>query len=84
MTLSQCTDIKNRGVQIAVLYTTYYPLPTNAFYNSYVAPWIATNSPTLQQCATPGFFFEVSPNQGVSAAMQALFQKAVAQARLTM
>jgi len=84
VTLSQCTDIKNRGVQIAVLYTTYYPLPTNAFYNSYVAPWIATNSPTLQQCATPGFFFEVSPNQGVSAAMQALFQKAVAQARLTM
>ncbi len=28
-----CTAIKNRGIQIAVLYTTYLPLPTNNWYN---------------------------------------------------
>jgi hypothetical protein len=27
-----CTTLKNRGVLIAVLYTTYLPLPTNAWY----------------------------------------------------
>ena len=29
-----CTTIKNRGIKIAVLYTTYLPLPTNAWYNT--------------------------------------------------
>ena len=32
-----CTTIKNRGIRIAFLYTTYYPLTTNAFYNSYIS-----------------------------------------------
>ena len=29
-----CTTIKNRGIKIAVLYTTYLALPTNAWYNT--------------------------------------------------
>jgi len=37
----------------------------------------------MQSCASPGLYFEVSPTQGISQAMTALFQKAVAQARLT-
>src|ERR1019366_8507482 len=27
-----CTKIKNRGIRIAILYTEYLPLPTNAWY----------------------------------------------------
>ena len=27
---SYCTTVKNRGIRIAVLYTTYLPLPTNS------------------------------------------------------
>ena len=27
-----CTTIKNRGIRIAVLYTTYLPLPTDSWY----------------------------------------------------
>jgi Flp pilus assembly protein TadG len=77
-----CTAIKNRGIKIAVLYTTYLPLPTNAFYNSYVAPFVSTINPTMQSCASPGLFFEVSPTQGIAQAMIALFQKAVANARI--
>jgi len=83
LNVSFCTTMKNRGVQIAVLYTTYLPLPTNAWYNSWIAPFqnqIATN---MQNCASPGLYFEVSPTQGISDAMTALFQKAVQQARLT-
>ncbi len=79
---SYCTTIKNRGIKIAVLYTTYLPLPTNSFYNNNVAPFVNTINPTMQSCASPGLFFEVSPTQGISQAMAALFQKVVANAHI--
>jgi Putative Flp pilus-assembly TadE/G-like len=87
-----CTTIKNRGIKIAVLYTTYLALPTNPWYNTWIAPFnvgpygpspnseIAQN---MQSCASPGLYFEVSPTQGISQAMNALFQKAVADARIS-
>jgi Flp pilus assembly protein TadG len=31
----------------------------------------------LKACATPGFYFQVTPTQGISAAMQAMFQAAL-------
>jgi Flp pilus assembly protein TadG len=80
---SLCTAIKNRGVKVAVLYTTYLPLPTNAWYNSWIAPFASDIATNMQSCASPGLYFEVGPNQGISEAMNALFQKAVAMARLT-
>lgn len=87
-----CTTMKKRGVKIAVLYTTYLDLLTNAWYNQWIAPFnagpygpsinsqIAAN---MQSCASPGLYFEVSPTDGISEAMTALFEKAVLQARLT-
>ncbi|MCC8938597.1 pilus assembly protein [Bradyrhizobium sp. Arg68] len=87
-----CTAIKNRGIKIAVLYTTYLQLPTNAWYMSWIDPFnqgpfgpspnsqIAQN---MQACASPGFYFEVSPTQGIADAMTALFKKAVADARIS-
>jgi Flp pilus assembly protein TadG len=87
-----CTALKNRGIQIAVLYTTYLALPTNAWYNTWISPFNigpygpSTNSEialNMQSCASPGFYFEVSPTQGISQAMNMLFQKAVAAARIT-
>jgi Flp pilus assembly protein TadG len=87
-----CTSIKARGVKIAVLYTTYLALPTNAWYNSWISPFNAgpygpsPNSQiaqNMESCASPGLYFEVSPTQGISEAMNALFQKAVADARIS-
>ena len=83
LNVSFCTKIKDRGIKIAVLYTTYLPLPTNAWYNSWIAPFTSQIGANMQSCASPGLYFEVSPTQGISEAMNALFQKAVAQARLT-
>lgn len=89
---ANCTLLKSRGIKIAVLYTTYLALPTNSWYNSWIAPFnkgpygpsvnseIAAN---MEACASPGLYFEVSPTQGIAEAMDALFKKAVAQARLT-
>ena len=75
-----------------MLYTTYLALPTNAWYMSWINPFnqgpyapsvnsqIAAN---MQSCASPGYYFEVSPTDGISQAMNALFQKAVLAARIT-
>ena len=81
-----CTTVKNRGIRIAVLYTEYLQLPTNSWYNSYVAPFnspdpstgqIATN---LQSCASPGLFYDVQSGGDITAALNALFQLVVASA----
>ena len=49
---SYCTTIKNRGIRIAVLYTTYLPLPTNAWYNQYIAPF-QPNGPICKAARRP-------------------------------
>jgi hypothetical protein len=37
----------------------------------------------MEACASPGLFFEVTPTDGISQAMNALFQKVVSKAYLT-
>ena len=83
-----CTALKNQGIKIAILYTTYIPSSISA------DPWSVANvmpiiSPTdtvgtaLQSCASPGFFEPVSPGgTGIQAAMTALFQTVVASVRI--
>ena len=66
-----------------MLYTAYLPLPTNGWYNSWIKPFEDQIASNMQSCASSGLYFEVGPNQGISEAMNALFQKAVAMARLT-
>jgi Flp pilus assembly protein TadG len=83
MSNSYCTIIKNRGIRIAVLYTTYLPLPTNSWYNSYIKPFQTQIGPTLQSCASPGLYFQVSTDQDISNALAQLFNIAVETAHLT-
>ena len=78
-----CTPLKARGVRIAVLYTPYLPLPTNSFYNQYVAPFQPQVPTALQSCASAGLFFQVNTGGDINAAMQALFAKAIGSAHLT-
>ena len=79
---SWCTIIKNRGIRIAVLYTTYLPLPTNAWYKTYIAPFQPQIGPTLQSCASPGLYFQVNTNDDISSALNTLFANAVQTAYL--
>jgi Flp pilus assembly protein TadG len=78
-----CATVKNRGILIAVLYTEYLPLPTNSWYNDWIAPFQNQISPNMESCASPGMFFSVTTDGDITAAMQTLFQQAVATARLT-
>jgi len=77
-----CTALKARGVRIAVLYTTYLVLTPgqNSWFDSNVRPLLTptdTDAAGMQACASPGLYFAVSPSQGISSAMTALFQKVV-------
>lgn len=78
-----CTPLKNKGIKIAVLYTEYFPLPTNSWYNTYIAPIQSNIGTTLQNCASSGLYYEVGLGQNISQALAQLFQSAVASAHLT-
>lgn len=81
--IRSCTALKDRGVKVAVLYATYLPLPTNAWYNTWIKPFQNEISVKMKECATPGFFFEVGPSEGITEALDALFRRVVTTLRLT-
>jgi hypothetical protein len=80
---ARCAKIKARGIRIAVLYTEYLPLPTNAWYNQYISPLQPNIGPTLQSCASPGLYSKVQTGGDISAALANLFQYAVQSAYLS-
>jgi len=81
--ITECTALKGKGYRIAVLYTTYLPLPTNNWYNDWIKPFQAEIPKRMEACASPGLYFEVSPSEGITNAMNALFKKIVSMPRLT-
>ncbi|WP_026283760.1 pilus assembly protein TadG-related protein [Rhizobium sp. 2MFCol3.1] len=80
---SFCAPLKARGIKIAVLYTTYLPLPTNSWYNTWISPFQSQISTKMAECASPGLYFEVTPTDGIADAMKTLFLRVVRQPRLT-
>ena len=80
---SICTTIKNRGIRVAVLYTEYLPLPSNSWYNSYIAPFNNPDSSTgkiaqnAQACASPGLYYRVQSGGDITDALKQLFLKVV-------
>ncbi|MDO1584568.1 TadE/TadG family type IV pilus assembly protein [Rhizobium oryzicola] len=81
--VSYCQKLKDNGIKIAVLYTTYLPLPEDSWWSKWIKPFTNQISPNMQACASTGYFFEVTPDQGIADAMKALFQKVVNAPRLT-
>lgn len=80
---SFCKPLKDRGVKIAILYTTYLPLPSNNWYNTWIKPFQNEIPTRMAACASPGLYFEVSPTEGIADAMKALFLKVIRAPRLT-
>lgn len=75
--IQYCNSLKSKGYRIAVLYTTYLPLPTNNWYNNWIKPFQSDIPERMKACASPDLFFEVSPSEGISEAMTTLFKKIV-------
>lgn len=77
-----CDKLKAKGYSVAVLYTTYLPLPTNGWYNSWIKPFQSEISTRMEACASPGLFAEVPPSGDISAAMVELFRNSTKNPRL--
>jgi hypothetical protein len=75
--ITSCATIKSRGIKIAILYTEYFPLPSDAFYNARVSPIQSSIGPNLQSCASSGLYFTVTTNDDITSAMNTLFTMAV-------
>lgn len=82
---AKCDAIKARGIRIAVLYTEYLAesLDNDWWSQTFVAPKLNTVEPALQACASSGLYTKVSTDGDISAALNTLFQNAVATARIT-
>ncbi|MCY1668885.1 pilus assembly protein TadG-related protein [Rhizobium sp. SL86] len=80
---SYCKAIKDKGVKIAVLYTTYLDLPDDSWWKNWIKPFSSQIPTNMEACASPGYYFEVSPSEGITEAMQALFRKVISAPRLT-
>ncbi|MBV8663424.1 MAG: hypothetical protein JO107_10005, partial [Hyphomicrobiales bacterium] len=78
-----CTTIKNRGIRIAILYTDYYPVTANSWYEGWIAPFQPTIASSLQSCASPNLFYEASIGADLGSALQMLFNTVTQTAHLT-
>jgi len=85
---SYCQYAQQQGITISILYIPYQPIynPDTSFAGNEdgkvnaVIPSVAS---TLQNCASPGFFFTANSDADINSAMQAMFAQAQRAARLT-
>ncbi len=85
---TSCSPLKSRGIIIAVLYIPYQPInPVNASFagdeDDYANNNIPYIPPSLQACASPGFFYTANSPADITSALNAMFNHAVAEAHLT-
>lgn len=78
-----CKKLKDDNIKVAVVYTTYIPLPGDNFWENRIRPFTDRMRPSMEACATPGFFIEASPSEDLKSAMQTLFRKLLNSPRLT-
>ena len=86
ITPSLCTAIKNRGIRIAVLYTTYLAVTNDGWYNTWIAPFNGATSQIqtqLQACASTGLFYQAAIGTDLGAALSNLLESVTQTARLT-
>jgi Flp pilus assembly protein TadG len=85
---TQCTPLKNRGIIISVLYIPYQPIqnPNPSFAgdeDDYANNNIPNISPSLQSCASPGFFYTANTPADITSALNAMFNQALVTAHIT-
>ena len=83
-----CTPLKNRGIVIAVLYIPYQKIdPVNASFagdeDDYANNNIPKISPSLQACASPGFFYTANTPDDINNALKAMFERSLQTAHIT-
>ena len=70
------------GLMVAVVYTTLRRI-NNDWYRSWIAPFQPTIGTRMSACASPDLYTEVQVGDDITTALNKLFDKALAQTRLT-
>jgi Flp pilus assembly protein TadG len=83
-----CTNLKNRGIKIAILYIPFQPInPVNTSFAGNEDTYANNNIPnipgSLQACASPNFFYTANTPQDITDALQAMFLHALVEAHVT-
>lgn len=78
-----CQRMKDRGIILLVLYTTYLPIPDNSAWRTMVRPYEHQLAPNLARCASPDGYFEAEDDAAINAAMQQIFAEAIGRNRIT-
>jgi Flp pilus assembly protein TadG len=84
---SLCKPLKDRGITISVLYIPYQFIqnPTTIFNNedNVANANIPNIPPSLQDCASPNFFFTANTPADITTALTAMFNQALQVAHIT-
>jgi Flp pilus assembly protein TadG len=85
---TDCTPLKNRGIIISVLYVPYQPIsPVNSSFANDEDDAANNNipniPPSLQSCASPGFFYTADSPADITAALNEMFNHALITAHIT-
>ena len=78
-----CDAIKKRGIRIAVLYTTYLPVPTQSWYQTWIAPFQSKIAANLKACASQNLYYEAKIGDNLGTDLSNLFQAVTQSATLT-
>lgn len=78
-----CDALKKKGVKIAVLYTTYLPLPGDGAWNRFVSKIIDDVPTAMESCASDDLYFEVQKGEDIGRRLHDLFYKVTTVPRLT-
>ena len=84
----ECKTLKDRGITISVLYIPYQKIsPVNTSFagneDTYANNNIPYIQPSLQACASPGFFYTADTPANITASLNQMFRHAVQVAHLT-
>jgi hypothetical protein len=81
-----CTTLKNRGITVAILYIPYQTIqnPSTIFNNEdgYANNNIPNIPSTLQNCASPNFFYTASTPADINSALVSMFEQAISTAHI--
>jgi len=82
-----CTNIKNRGITIAVLYIPYETIQNATTFANSEDIYANNNIPNipgaLQTCASPNFYYTADTPADINAALLSMFEQAVSTAHIT-
>jgi hypothetical protein len=83
-----CKPLKDRGIIISVLYIPYQPVsPVVSSFagdeDTYANNNIPNIPPSLQGCASPGFFYTANSPADITASLNAMFNHALQTAHIT-